>query len=54
MEAAITAPVPGVVQRLAIPSVQQVEGGDLLLVIATRRLAPLRGTYVHLGCPPFA
>ena len=35
MEASITAPVPGVVQRLAIPSVQQVEGGDLLLVIAT-------------------
>jgi hypothetical protein len=24
-----------VVQRLAIPSVQQVEGGDLLLVIVT-------------------
>jgi pyruvate carboxylase len=35
MEASITAPVSGVVQRLAIPSVQQVEGGDLLLVIAT-------------------
>jgi pyruvate carboxylase len=35
MEAAITAPVSGVVQRLAIPSVQQVEGGDLLLVIVT-------------------
>ena len=34
MEASITAPVAGVVQRLAIPSVQQVEGGDLLLVIA--------------------
>jgi pyruvate carboxylase len=35
MEAAITAPVSGVVQRLAIAAVQQVEGGDLLLVIAT-------------------
>jgi pyruvate carboxylase len=34
MEASITASVSGVVQRLAIPSVQQVEGGDLLLVIA--------------------
>ena len=33
MEAAITAPVTGVVQRLAIASVQQVEGGDLVLVI---------------------
>jgi pyruvate carboxylase len=35
MEASITATASGVVQRLAIPSVQQVEGGDLLLVIAT-------------------
>ncbi len=34
MEAAITAPVAGVVQRLALGSVQQVEGGDLVLVIA--------------------
>ena len=34
MEAAITSPVTGVVQRLAIASVQQVEGGDLVLVIA--------------------
>ncbi|HWJ53276.1 MAG TPA: biotin/lipoyl-containing protein, partial [Propionibacteriaceae bacterium] len=34
MEAAITAPVAGVVQRLAIGAVQQVEGGDLVLVIA--------------------
>jgi pyruvate carboxylase len=33
MEAAITAPVTGKVQRLAIGSVQQVEGGDLVLVI---------------------
>jgi pyruvate carboxylase len=34
MEASITAPVAGTVQRLAIGSQQQVEGGDLLLVIA--------------------
>jgi pyruvate carboxylase len=33
MEAAITAPVAGVVQRLALADVQQVEGGDLVLVI---------------------
>ena len=33
MEAAITAPVAGTVQRLAIGSIQQVEGGDLVLVI---------------------
>jgi pyruvate carboxylase len=33
MEAAITAPVAGTVQRLAIGAVQQVEGGDLVLVI---------------------
>jgi pyruvate carboxylase len=33
MEAAITAPVAGTVQRLAIGSQQQVEGGDLLVVI---------------------
>jgi pyruvate carboxylase len=33
MEAAITAPVGGTVQRLAIGHAQQVEGGDLLLVI---------------------
>ncbi len=33
MEAAITAPVAGTVQRLAIAGQQQVEGGDLLLVI---------------------
>jgi len=33
MEAAITAPVAGTVQRLAIGAVQQVEGGDLLVVI---------------------
>ena len=34
MEASITAPVAGMVQRLAVGGVQQVEGGDLLLVIA--------------------
>ena len=33
MEAAITSPVSGTVQRLAIGSQQQVEGGDLLLVV---------------------
>ena len=33
MEAAITAPVAGMVQRLALGSIQQVEGGDLVLVI---------------------
>ena len=33
MEAAITAPVAGTVQRLALGSIQQVEGGDLVLVI---------------------
>ncbi|MBM7772799.1 pyruvate carboxylase [Actinokineospora baliensis] len=34
MEAAITAPKAGTVGRLAIGSVQQVEGGDLLVVLA--------------------
>jgi pyruvate carboxylase len=33
MEASITAPRPGTVGRLAITSVQQVEGGDLLMEI---------------------
>jgi pyruvate carboxylase len=33
MEAAITAPVAGVVARLAVGGVQQVEGGDLLVVL---------------------
>ncbi|WP_007025365.1 pyruvate carboxylase [Saccharomonospora iraqiensis] len=33
MEAAITAPTAGTVHRLAINSVQQVEGGDLLVVL---------------------
>ncbi len=35
MEAAITAPVDGVVERLAIGATQQVEAGDLLVVIRT-------------------
>jgi pyruvate carboxylase len=34
MEAAITAPTSGTVARLAIGSVQQVEGGDLLVVLS--------------------
>jgi len=34
MEAAITAPVAGTVRRLAIAPQQQVEGGDLLVVLA--------------------
>ena len=33
MEAAITAPIAGTVQRLALGSIQQVEGGDLVLVV---------------------
>jgi pyruvate carboxylase len=33
MEAAITTPVAGVVRRLAIGAVQQLEGGDLVLVV---------------------
>jgi pyruvate carboxylase len=33
MEAAITAPIAGVVERLAIPKTQQVDAGDLLVVI---------------------
>jgi pyruvate carboxylase len=34
MEASITTPVAGTVQRLAIGAVQQLEGGDLVLVIS--------------------
>ncbi|HSE07797.1 MAG TPA: pyruvate carboxylase [Nocardioidaceae bacterium] len=34
MEAAITAPIAGKVERVAIQATQQVEGGDLVLVIA--------------------
>jgi len=35
MEASIAAPRAGVVHRTAISSVQQVEGGDLLLVLTS-------------------
>jgi pyruvate carboxylase len=34
MEAAITAPIGGVIERLAIPKTQQVDAGDLIVVIA--------------------
>ena len=33
MEASITAPVAGTVERLALDGTQQVEGGDLVLVL---------------------
>ena len=33
MEAAITSPVAGTVARLAIPATQQVDAGDLLVVV---------------------
>ncbi len=33
MEASITAPVGGTVERLAFAGTQQVEGGDLVLVL---------------------
>jgi len=33
MEAAITSPVAGIVRRLAIPATQQVDAGDLLVVV---------------------
>ncbi|MGZ4455608.1 MAG: biotin/lipoyl-containing protein [Nocardioides sp.] len=33
MEASITAPVAGTVQRLALSGTQAVEGGDLVLVL---------------------
>lgn len=39
MEAAITAPRSGIVSRVAIAGVQQVEGGDLLAVVSTRETA---------------
>jgi pyruvate carboxylase len=35
MEASITTPVAGVVERLALSKISQVEGGDLLLVVST-------------------
>ena len=34
MEASITAPMAGTVERVALAGTQQVEGGDLVLVIA--------------------
>ena len=34
MEASITAPVAGTVERLALRGTQAVEGGDLVLVLA--------------------
>jgi pyruvate carboxylase len=36
MEAAITTPVAGTVVRLAVPRTQQVESGDLLVVVEQR------------------
>ncbi|HEY1106475.1 MAG TPA: pyruvate carboxylase subunit B, partial [Agromyces sp.] len=36
MEAAITSPVSGVVERVAVPKTQQVEAGDLLVVVRAR------------------
>jgi pyruvate carboxylase len=33
MEAAITTPVAGIVKRLAIRATEQVEAGDLLIVV---------------------
>jgi pyruvate carboxylase len=33
MEAAITSPIAGTVSRLAVPTTQQVEAGDLLVVV---------------------
>jgi pyruvate carboxylase len=43
MEAAITAPKPGTVARVAVSATAQVEGGDLLAVISS-----------GLGVPPLA
>jgi pyruvate carboxylase len=34
MEAAITAPLDGTVERLALSSTQAVDGGDLVLVLS--------------------
>ena len=39
MEAALTAPRAGTVARVAVGSVQQVDGGDLLVVLASRSAA---------------
>ena len=37
MEASITTPVAGTVRRVAVGPIQQVEGGDLLLVVEALR-----------------
>jgi pyruvate carboxylase len=34
MEASITAPVEGTVERVALPGTQAVDGGDLVLVLS--------------------
>ena len=36
MEAAITTPIAGVIERVAIPKTQQVDAGDLLVVVSPR------------------
>jgi pyruvate carboxylase len=36
MEAAITTPISGVIERVAIPKTQQVDAGDLLVVVRPR------------------
>jgi pyruvate carboxylase len=36
MEAAITTPIAGVIERVAIPATQQVDAGDLLVVVRPR------------------
>ncbi|MET0863346.1 MAG: biotin/lipoyl-containing protein, partial [Nakamurella sp.] len=48
MEASITAPRAGRVQRTAINTVQQVEGGDLLLVLAASTSSAAAGDEVEL------
>jgi pyruvate carboxylase len=35
MEASITSPIDGIVERLAISGTQSVEAGDLVLVVAS-------------------
>ena len=45
MEAAITTPVAGTVQRLALGSVQQVEGGDLVVVVTPGGDARMRKVF---------
>jgi len=36
MEAAITSPIEGFIERVAIPKTQQVDAGDLLVVVRPR------------------